>query len=190
MEHVLTVKRNLVESFLPTAGIGTENCAAVVEIIMAQHEFVPRPEAEQDPSRKQIIPYVVLTRGDEIFVTRRLKKGGEARLHGLLSMGIGGHINPEEDGDGSDVLYRGMQREIAEEVAIDTMGQLIPRGLINDDTNEVGKVHLGLFYTMEVAGEVTVRETEKLEGFWMKKSELLSQQDGMETWSQLVSKVL
>lgn len=190
MEHVLTVKRELVEAFLPTAGIGKENCNEVVDIIMAQHEFLPRPEAEQDPTHKQIIPYVVLTRGDEVFVTRRLKKGGEARLHGLLSMGIGGHINPEEDGDGSDVLYRGMKRELEEEVRIENMGKLIPRGLINDDTNEVGKVHLGLFYTMEVTGQVSVLETEKLEGFWIKKAELPQLKDSMETWTQLVSAVL
>ncbi|MEG1686418.1 MAG: hypothetical protein RR276_00900, partial [Angelakisella sp.] len=62
---------------------------------MAHHEFIPRPEAENDPTRKQIIPYVVLCRGSEVFATRRLNKGGEARLHGLLSLGIGGHINPE-----------------------------------------------------------------------------------------------
>ena len=190
MENVLTVKRELIENFLPEAGITTKECDKVVDIILAHHEFIPRPAAEDDFTRKQIIPYVVITRGDEVFTTRRLSKGGESRLHGLISIGIGGHINPEEDGDKSDVLYKGMIREIKEEVYVEEMGELVPRGLINDDTNEVGKVHMGLFYTMEVKGQVSVRETEKLEGLWMKKSELVSSDLPKETWTSLVLEVL
>lgn len=186
MEKILTVKRELIEDYIPHAGITTENTERVVDIILSNHEFLPRPEAEEDPSHKQIIPYVALCRGNEIFATRRLNKGGEARLHGLISLGVGGHINPETDGDGSDVLYRGLKREVEEEVYITYQSELIPRGLINDDGNEVGKVHLGLFFTLEVGGEVSVRETEKLEGFWIKISELALHFDEMETWSQLV----
>lgn len=188
MENVLTVKRELIEAYIPQAGIAVDNTDNVVDIILSNHEFIPRPEAEVDPSHKQIIPYVVLCRGDEVFATRRLKKGGEARLHGLISLGVGGHINPEADGDGSDVLFRGMNREIDEEVYITKKGELIPRGMINDDGNEVGRVHLGLFFTMEVSGQVSVRETEKLEGFWIPKKDLASLMDEMETWSQLVVK--
>lgn len=188
MENVLTVKRKLIEAYIPQAGIAVDNTDNVVDIILSDHEFIPRPEAEMDPSHKQIIPYVVLCRGDEVFATRRLKKGGEARLHGLISLGVGGHINPEADGDGSDVLFRGMNREIDEEVDITTKGELIPRGMINDDGNEVGRVHLGLFFTMEVSGQVSVRETEKLEGFWIPKKDLVSLMEEMETWSQLVVK--
>lgn len=186
MENVLTVKRELIQQFLPLKGTTAENCGRLVDIILNDHEFLPRPEAENDPSHKQIIPYVVLCRGDSVFVTRRLKKGGESRLHGLLSLGVGGHINPEADGNGSDVLYRGMIREIEEEVAATPAGELIPRGIINDDTNEVGSVHLGLFYTLEVVGDVTVRETEKLEGFWLKRSELNTMMDELESWSQFI----
>ena len=186
MENVLTVKRELISGFIPQKGITTENCDRMVDIILSEHEFLSRPEAENDPSHKQIIPYVVIRKGDEVFVTRRLNKGGEKRLHGLLSIGVGGHINPENDGDNSDVLERGMKREIEEEVDIENMVKLTPRGIINDDTNEVGTVHLGLFYTLEVTGSVFVRETEKLEGFWVKQSELKELYDQMETWSQFV----
>ncbi len=186
MENVLTVKRSLIEQYIPQAGITSENVDTVVNIILSNHEFLPRPEAEEDPSHKQIIPYVVLCRGDEVFATRRLNKGGESRLHGLISLGIGGHINPEADGDGSDVLYRGLRRELEEEVDITSYGNLVPRGMINDDTNEVGKVHLGMCFTMEVSGAVKVRETEKLEGLWLKRSQLAGMAEEMETWSQLV----
>lgn len=190
VENVLTVKRELIEKYLPKAGIATEGCDEVVNIILEHHEFIPRPEAEKDPSRKQIIPYVVLLNGDKVFCTRRLKKGGEARLHGLLSLGIGGHINPEADGDSSDVLNRGMMREIREEVNITSFGKLTAKGLINDDTNEVGSVHLGLFFTLEVTGEVTVRETEKLEGLWLEHAKLGEMHDQLETWSQLAASSL
>lgn len=190
MENVLTVKRELIAQYLPEKGITSENCDKVIDIILGNHEFIPRPDAENDPSKKQIIPYVVLCSGDKVFVTRRLKKGGEARLHGLLSLGVGGHINPETDGNDSDVLHRGMMREISEEVNITTYGELSARGLINDDTTEVGSVHLGLFFIMEVSGEVTVRETEKLEGFWVDRSELPALNDQMESWAQFAASVL
>lgn len=190
MENVLTVKRELISKYLPQKGISTDNCEKVVDIILSSHEFLPRPQAEADPSHKQVIPYVVLCRGDMVFATKRLNKGGEKRLHGLMSLGIGGHINPEADGDGSDVLSRGMLREISEEVSIEKSGELVARGLINDDSNEVGSVHLGLFYTMEVQCEVAVKETEKLEGLWVRRSELPSLLDSMETWSQLVVSAL
>ena len=186
MEQVLTVKRELVEKYLPKAGITAESAERIVDIIIENHEFIPRDIAEEDPSHKQVIPYVVLCRGNEVFATRRLKKGGESRLHGLISLGVGGHINPEADGEGDDVLYRGMNREIEEEVYITKKSKPVPRGIINDDTNAVGSVHIGLFFTMEVEGEVSVRETEKLEGFWLTRGELRSRAPEMETWSQLV----
>lgn len=190
MENVLTVKREFVAEYIPQKGITTENCNLMVDIILNHYEFLPRPDAENDPSHKQIIPYVVICRADEVFVTKRLKKSGETRLHGLLSLGVGGHINPESDGCGDDVLHRGMKREIEEEVHIDNMGKLTPCGIINDDTTEVGCVHLGLFYTLEVTGEVSVLETEKLEGFWVKRVELQALIEEMETWSQFVTQAL
>ncbi len=105
-------------------------------------------------------------------MTRRLKKGGEARLHGLMSIGVGGHINPVDDVDRENVLLRGLERELDEEVEIEHRGGLHPVGFINDDTNGVGSVHLGLCYTLPVEGEVRVRETEKLEGGWTTAAEL------------------
>ncbi len=190
MENVLTVRRELVADYLPENGVTTAHSGELVDIILSNHEFLPRPSAEADPTHKQVIPYVVLTRGDEVFVTRRLKKGGETRLHGLLSVGVGGHISREADGDGPDVLRRGMERELAEEVRIEHKGALTPRGIINDDSQEVGTVHMGLLFTLEVAGEVTVNETEKLEGCWKSRAELPALKDRMESWSQFAIEAL
>lgn len=161
----------------------------ILDVITAEHEFIPRREAEEDPGYKQIIPYVVLLRGDEAFVLRRLNKGNEKRLHGLLSLGVGGHINPV-DGDGGEVLMCGLRREVDEEVAVERALALTPRGVINDDSNGVGSVHLGFFFTLEVAGNVTVRETEKLAGEWIKLGALPALRDEMETWSQIVLEAL
>ena len=157
----------------------------MLNIIGAENEFMPGPDEENDPGYKQIIPYVVLRRGDEIFMTRRLKKGGEARLHGLMSIGVGGHINPVDDIDRESVLLRGLERELDEEVEIERRGELHTVGFINDDTNGVGSVHLGLCYTLPVEGEVRVRETEKLEGGWTTAAELRENWDMLETWTQI-----
>ena len=92
MEQVLVVERKKIERYISGRnGLITECAQELFEIIKAEHEFMPRDEAEQRPDYKQIIPYVILRRGDEVFVTRRLSKGGEARLHGKISIGIGGH---------------------------------------------------------------------------------------------------
>lgn len=190
MEHVLVIKREKIEDFIGGKnGLITERCNELVELIAREHEFMPRPEAEEDASFKQIIPYVLLCRKDEVFATRRLNKGGEKRLHGLVSMGIGGHINPVDEA-GGDVLMRGLWREIEEEVSIEAHGKLVPCGFINDDSNSVGSVHLGACFKLEVEGEVSVRETEKLEGLWLEIDELHDKWGQMETWAQIAMEVL
>ena len=191
MESVLVVKTEILKKYIQgVSGMVTEARENIVQTIIDEHEFIPRPEAELDPSYKQIIPYVVLKQGDRIFTTRRLNKGGEARLYGRLSIGIGGHINPVDETERRKVLMQGLERELDEEVSIEKRGELIPVGVINDDTNGVGSVHLGLCFTMEVQGEVKVKETEKLEGLWMTVPELMESWDNMETWTQIAVKAL
>ena len=189
MEQVLVVKREKIEKFIAGKnGLITENVPELLEVIRNEYEYMPRAEAEERPDFKQIIPYVILRRGDKVFVTRRLNKGGEARLHGKISIGVGGHINPvDEQGD---LLMRGLWREIHEEVALDKHGELSPCGFINDDSNAVGSVHLGACFTLPVDGEVSVKETEKLEGLWMTKAELQENYGSMETWTQIALEVL
>lgn len=186
-ESILVVKREYLEKFISGRnGLITEGAREIYDVVVERHEFMPRPLAEEDPSYKQIIPYVALTRGGEVFATTRLNKGGESRLHGLLSLGVGGHINPGDD-ERHEALMNGLRREVDEEVSIGRELSLTPRGVINDDSNAVGSVHLGFFFTMEVEGEVTVRETEKLSGQWLKRVELCKLKDQMESWSQIVS---
>ena len=186
MEKVLVVKTEKLAKYISgRTGLLTEDREAMLEIIINEHEFIDRPAAEEDPSYKQIIPYVVLTRKGLVFATRRLNKGGESRLHGKVSIGIGGHINPVDETDRRSVLMKGLERELDEEVYIQRRGELVPQGFINDDGNGVGAVHLGLCFSMEVEGEVSVKETEKLSGGWMSLQELRGEFDNMETWSQI-----
>lgn len=189
MEQVLVVKREKIEKFIAGKnGLITENVPELLEIIRNEHEYMPRAEAEEQPAFKQIIPYVILRQGDKIFVTRRLNKGGEARLHGKISIGVGGHINPvDEQGD---MLMKGLWREIHEEVELHSHGELCSCGFINDDSNSVGSVHLGACFTLETEGAVKVKETEKLEGLWMTLPELKASYDYMETWTQIALEVL
>ena len=153
-------------------------------MVNEKHEFHPRPEMEDDPTFKQIIPYVLLSRMGEILALRRLKKGGEKRLHGQISIGVGGHINPVDDAEGG-ALMAGLRREVDEEVGVEHVLSLTPLGVINNDLDEVGRVHLGFLFRMEVAGEVTVRETEKLRGEFVGVERLREVYDQLEGWSQI-----
>ena len=158
--------------------------------VEANHEFLPRPDMELDPSYRQIIPYVAVTRGDEVFATRRLNAGGEARLHGKLSLGVGGHIERVDDDTSEGILMRALEREVAEEIAVENIVSLTPLGVINENGDEVSRVHLGFLFRMEVTGDVAVRETEKLEGQWLKLSELHDYDAQFEGWSRIAAEAI
>jgi predicted NUDIX family phosphoesterase len=127
-----------------------------------------------------------VTREDRVFLFRRSSRGGEARLHHKLSVGVGGHINPEGVPP-ADLVEAGLLRELQEELIFDTPFHYRPVGLINDDQTAVGRVHMGIVYLVEVEREsVRVRETEILEGGFVPVGGLPDLVSGMETWSQLV----
>lgn len=150
--------------------------------------FVERRHAETQPDLKQVIPYATFERGDDLFLMRRLGKGGEARLHGKLSVGVGGHINPVDGA--ADALDAGLRREIEEEVAVDGTWRAEPAGVLNDDSTAVGAVHFGLVYRVFVEGDVRVRENDALEGSLTPRAEvarlLREERPRFETWSALL----
>lgn len=167
-------------------GVRVGDGSATLELIARRGAFVPRPEAEGDPSRKQIIPYLVLRDGGRIFLMRRTRAGGDARLHDLYSIGVGGHMNP---GDGS--VIECLTREWREELDADFVPAFEYLGLLNDDSVDVGAVHLGVVYVADAVGRaVKVRETEKLSGAFEPIEVVRAAYDRMETWSQLVLDVL
>jgi predicted NUDIX family phosphoesterase len=156
-----------------------------LERMTAAASWSPRRELEEDPSRKQLIPYVVLLGDRGVWTMRRTKAQTEARLHGKASFGVGGHV--EETGEG--FLDRGMRRELEEEVAISGGDDfpLVFAGTINDDTNAVGSVHLGCVFVGYLGGrDVSIRETEKMMGSWTPIDELSQIAGPLESWSELL----
>lgn len=154
--------------------------------------FMPRGRAEEDPTHKQLIPYVVLRCGERVFHYRRTKKGTEARLHALRSIGVGGHINPVDQRDFDGTYAAAMLRELNEEVTLPPgQPRLEPLGLINDDATPVGQVHLGVVHILHLATPtVQPREAALADGGFSTPRELWSDAASFETWSQFVLREL
>jgi predicted NUDIX family phosphoesterase len=181
-ELVLVVARPLVVTD-PWRGVRRDDAAmsAVLAAVESHGRFEPRRTMEEDPSFKQIIPYLVLRDGARWFLMRRTRAGGDARLHDRWSIGVGGHLNP---GDGD--LAGGLVREWNEELVADFVPPFRPVGLLNDDETEVGAVHLGIVFEADAAGRpVDIRETDKLSGSFASTDEVAAVREHMETWSQL-----
>ena len=157
----------------------------------AQIRYRPRDEMEQDPTFKQLIPYCLFRHGDYLFQYTRGKLQGEGRLRGKKSVGVGGHICSDDQGVGQSVYREALQRELGEEVRIETPYRERLVGLLNDDLTEVGRVHLGIVHLFEVEEpKVWAREESMLDAGFVPIEALLRELDGFETWSQLVLKHL
>jgi predicted NUDIX family phosphoesterase len=148
--------------------------------------YLPRDEAEVDPSFKQLIPYIVLRHGSRVLHYTRAG-GGEKRLHAKRSIGIGGHISSSDGGVTAEAYRAGMLRELAEEVALEGGYQERCIGLINDDRTPVGQVHLGIVHLLELQlPRVESREAALLVGGFARVADLRLQREAFETWSQFL----
>lgn len=181
-EQVMVVERDILARDLVECGLMVDNTDEMFERIQELHFFIDRPTAEESPQYKQIIPYVLIRHEGSYFLLQRTQKQTESRLHLKLSLGIGGHINP----DTPDILD-GLQKELEEEVEVNGDYDLGFIGILNDDTTDVGRVHLGAVFVLEShSGDVRVRETEKMTGRWAQVEELAAVRESMESWSQIV----
>lgn len=195
-EQVLVITRELLDSLGAFQGINTDVDSYLPSILDPKNNFfMDRGAAEDDPSHKQIIPYVLIRLNGEFVHYSRGKAGGEARLHAKRSMGIGGHINPEderEDHLGYETYMAGVEREIAEEVVIvGTYTQKII-GLLNDDSNEVGQVHLGVVHLFEIEGTSIASNEDAIADLQLSNSETIKSDyyERLETWSQFCADIL
>jgi predicted NUDIX family phosphoesterase len=148
--------------------------------------FVERAHAERNPSWKQVIPYCVVASGERILLMRRRAQSGENRLAGKLTIGVGGHINPVDRDDGEELVLAAARREIAEELEVRGAFELRLLGYLNDDSNPVGAVHVGLVFGAVAPGTVRIREEDVLEGRLVAPEELhasLARGEDFETWS-------
>lgn len=153
--------------------------------------FLPRPEAEVDPNFKQIIPYVVMTHAGRYLSYVRGARGGEKRLVGHRSIGIGGHINPADDlplfnSDLRQTYRAAVEREVAEEVVVGAGHSDRIVALLNDDSTEVGRVHLGVVHLWELdASDVRKREQMITQLTFLTPAELHDVRDSLESWSRM-----
>ena len=153
--------------------------------------FMPRTLAEKDPSFKQLIPYVIMTHDNKYLNYIRGKRAGETRLVEKRSIGIGGHINPVDNdvplfNDYRDIYDRAVEREVAEEVKINANHTNRIVALLNDDTNEVGQVHLGVVHLWRLDSDGVERKEQMITQMTFKTIDELNEvKDTMETWSAL-----
>ena len=196
-EHILVIPESFIEAIGQIEGFDCDVDRFLKPILSSdQLSFQPRSQMETDPSYKQLIPYVLLEWTDaegtkKLFTYTRGGGGGEARLHAKRSVGIGGHISKEDAADGADPYSAGMQRELAEEVQLESAYEESREGLIYDPSNEVGQVHLGVVHRFVLAEpKVSSNEADLAEGGFVSVEELLSEKDRLETWSQLAIQAL
>ena len=191
-ERVLVLPRDEVPGGCAFIGLRSADASdlELLRVAVARHgHFVERPIAEEDPTRKQLIPYVVVRDRGRIFLMERSEAGGDARLHRKASIGVGGHLNPVDEGE--DPLTDGLRREWSEELSANWQPDFRLVGLLNDDSNAVGAVHLGVVFTVEADGrQLAVREHDKLLGRWASVAEVRGAWERLETWSQLVAEHL
>ena len=194
-ENILVVPRHVFETLGAFQGLSLEADRYMAAFLDPQNNlFLPRPSAEADPSHKQIIPYLVLRHGDRVLCYTRGKSGGEARLHAKMSVGIGGHMN---DGDTHAAHFdraaylRAVERELHEELEIPGPYRQRAVALINDDSNDVGRVHLGVVHLVEVDSmDIRPREEAIRDLTFLTAGELQEQRDRLESWSQIVADAL
>jgi len=148
--------------------------------------YRPRHEVEEDPSYKQLIPYCIFRHAGRVFHYTRGGSQGESRLHSKRSIGVGGHVSQIDESARGSAYDEGMQREIDEEVFLESGYRQRCVGLINDDSTEVGMVHLGIVHLFDLdAPKVRPREESMKETGFADPADLAAHRDRFETWSQI-----
>lgn len=189
-ENVLVVRRSLFDELGNFHGLSFEPGKYLAALLSRGNNFfLPRAQAENDPSYKQIIPYALIAHDTTVLHYVRGKKAGEQRLVAKGSIGIGGHMNDTDESlfAWDENAYRaGVEREVSEEVNIETTFDDRIVALLNDDTTEVGRVHLGIVHVFRLAEpKVQKREAMITNLAFLTRDELVARRDSLETWSQL-----
>lgn len=190
VENILVVPRRVFDDLGAFQGLNFEVDRYLPALLdPANNLFLPRPDAEEDPSHKQLIPYQILVHAGRVLHYTRGKSGGEARLHAKGSIGIGGHIN---DGDAGEAHFdaaaytRAVDRELHEELEITAPCRSRIAALLNDDATEVGRVHLGIVHVVELSSpDLRPREDAIANLEFLTPAELAPRRDNLESWSQI-----
>ncbi len=191
-EHVLVVPRTAIlppvgKAFL---GISDDDLENRMQAIQTHGFFMDRATAEEDELFKQIIPYFIFHSNDRLFVMERSANANEKRLASKVTLGIGGHVRQEDLVDQHNDLFSWGLREFCEEVSYSGLlhGELL--GFINDDTNAVGRVHMGAVFLIHGDSDQIAIRSELASGVLMDFDSCIALNDRMESWSALVVKFL
>ena len=190
-EMILVIRRPLLDQLGSFQGLNFEVDRYLPAFLARENNFfMPRSSAETDPTHQQIIPYAVLVHGDKVLHYVRGKKAGEQRLAAKGSVGIGGHMNDGDEGLFAldrDAYLAGVDREINEELQLNTPYTQHIVALLNDDSNEVGKVHLGVVHVFRLETDAVEKREQMITqlGF-LTREELLTRRENLETWSQFI----
>jgi predicted NUDIX family phosphoesterase len=186
-ESILVVPADIIRKVAPKTF--SSKGAEAIPTVLENYSFLDRNLAEHDENFKQVIPYVLISHNGKFLLIRRTKKQGEARLHDKFSLGIGGHIN---DVDLAGVTHKhiieaGMRRELAEEIGIEKEESCELVGIINDNSTEVARVHVGFVYVLKTASpQFTIAEPDKYTAEWKSRQEMEENYPHMESWAQIV----
>ncbi len=189
-ENVLVIPRALFDKLGAFHGLNFDADRYLPSMLARENNsFMPRSRAESDPAFKQLIPYVLLVHGGRVLSYVRGKKAGEQRLASKTSIGIGGHINDGDEGLftlDAEAYNEAVRREVCEELNVQTGFRNRIVALLNDDTTEVGRVHLGVVHVFTLETDaVQKREAMITSLAFLTRGELLARREAMETWSQI-----
>jgi predicted NUDIX family phosphoesterase len=184
-ESILVVKRDyLIGEDEEWHGIRLENINRYLNIINTKKEFMVRSLAEIDPRYKQIIPYLIFLYEERIFVMQRTAQASETRLQNKYTIGIGGHIR-QEDMKCNDI-FAWANREFHEEVSYHDTLTIETLGVLNDDSNDVGRVHMGFVFLLNGTSDTISIKSELKSGTFMTLDECVGMITQFESWSQIV----
>jgi predicted NUDIX family phosphoesterase len=190
IENVLVIKRSLFDEIGAFQGLSFEP-EKYLKLILSRGNnfFIARPQAESDPAYKQIIPYALIAFQNRVLHYVRGKKAGEQRLIAKGSIGIGGHMNETDESlfAMDEQAYRaGVEREVNEEIRIDTPFEDRIVALLNDDSTEVGRVHLGIVHVFKLRESKVQKREAMITGLsFLAKEELIDRRESLENWSQI-----
>jgi predicted NUDIX family phosphoesterase len=185
-EAVLVVPREILDAVCPQTFC--RESAQIKSAILNNCSFIDRDIVEQDGRYKQVIPYVVIQHQNRYLLIQRTPKQTEARLHNLFSLGIGGHVNDDDSsGKSCDIITSGMQREFDEEIRLEAGGPCKLIGVINDDSTEVARFHVGFVHLLiATSPRFTILEQGKYTAAWKSPDEISNYYDQMESWAQII----
>jgi predicted NUDIX family phosphoesterase len=188
-EQILVVRRDLFFSYETAwSGLKKVDFQLYLELIQKHKEFLPRSVMETDPSFKQIIPYIVFKHDETFFLMQRKATTTEQRLKNKYSLGIGGHIRQEDLVSNS--LFDWAKREFYEEVSYSDTFTIEPFGILNDDSNDVGRVHIGLVFILHGTTDNISIKSELKSGVLLKINEIQQLVPYLEPWSQILAEQL